>query len=214
MHEGIIGIVAGRIKEKFHQPTFVFADSGTNSLKGSGRSISGVHIRDVLELMASRNDGLITKFGGHAMAAGLTLYKKDLGKFRESFQMTVEELTKKSATENYIESDGEFNPDWFELSNVRSIQMGGPWGQGFPAPVFDGCFKVLSSRVIGDRHLKLNLVFSDCSHSFDAIAFNIDSAILYSDTIEEVEIVYRLEINSYGRRESIQAVIEQISIVE
>ena len=214
LHEGIIGIVAGRIKEKFHQPTFVFADSGMNSLKGSGRSIPGLHIRDVLELMASRNDGLITKFGGHAMAAGLTLYKKDLDKFRESFQMVVEEFTKTSETENYIESDGEFNPDWFELSNVRSIQMGGPWGQGFPAPFFDGRFKVLSSRVIGGRHLKLNLEFSDCSHSFDAIAFNIDSAILYSDTIEEVEIVYRLEINSYRRRESIQAVIEQISIVE
>ena len=214
LHEGIIGIVAGRIKEKFHQPTFVFADSGTDSLKGSGRSIPGVHIRDVLELIASKNDGLITKFGGHAMAAGLTLCKKDLDKFRENFQATVEELTKTSATENYIESDGEFNPDWFELSNVRSIQMGGPWGQGFPAPVFDGCFKVLSSRVIGDRHLKLHLLFSDCSHSFDAIAFNIDRNILYSDTIEEVEIVYRLEINNFRRRESIQAVIEQISIVE
>ena len=144
----------------------------------------------------------------------LGLLKKILDKYRENFQMVVEEFTKTSEIENHIESDGEFNPDWFELSNVRSIQMVGPWGQGFPAPVFDGRFLGLSSRIIGDRHLKLNLVFSDCSHSFDAIAFNIDSAILYSDTIEEVEIVYRLEINSYRRRESIQAVIEQISIVE
>jgi len=213
LHQGIIGIIAGRIKDKFHQPVFVFADSGTDSLKGSGRSIPGIHIRDVLESIATRNNALITKFGGHAMAAGLSLNKKDLDRFRKSFQIVVDQLMKYLPKDDFIDSDGEVNPEWFNLSDVRAISMGGPWGQGFPAPIFDGCFKVLSSRRIANRHLKFVLELPDCSRSLDAIAFNVDSDILVTDPIEKIEIVYRMEINRYRGSESIQAVIEQISII-
>ena len=213
LHQGIIGIVAGRIKDKFYQPVFVFADSSTGSLKGSGRSITGVHIKDILEVIASRNEGLITKFGGHAMAAGLTLDKNSLDQFRESFQEVVEESMENIAVKNYIESDGEFASDWFNPSDVRAISMGGPWGQGFPAPIFDGCFAVLSSQVIANRHLKLSLEVPDFSHLLDAIAFNVDYDILTTQIIRKVEIAYRMEINCFRGYESIQAVIEQISIV-
>ncbi len=213
LHQGIIGIVAGRIKDKFYQPAFVFADSSTDSLKGSGRSIPGVHIKDILEVIALRNEGLITKFGGHAMAAGLTLHRNSLDQFRESFQKVVEESMKNITIKNYIESDGEFDSDWFNPSDVRAISMGGPWGQGFPAPIFDGCFAVFSSQVIANRHLKLSLVVPGFSHLLDAIAFNVDYDILTTEIIGKVEIAYRMEINCFRGYESIQAVIEQISVV-
>lgn len=177
-HQGVIGILASRIKDKFHRPVIAFADGGEGTIKGSCRSIQGLHMRDALDRIDTQNPGLILKFGGHAMAAGLTIMEKDFERFSKLFDEVVREELGDTALKGIILSDGELTPEEFSMHTAEQLRAGGPWGQAFPDPVFDGEFKVLHQKLVGEKHLKLMV---EPMHKgfgtnimLDAIAFNVD----------------------------------------
>ncbi|MGL4565213.1 MAG: single-stranded-DNA-specific exonuclease RecJ, partial [Halioglobus sp.] len=173
-HQGVIGILASRIKDRLHRPTIAFADGDPGQIKGSARSIPGIHIRDILDAVAVRHPGLISKFGGHAMAAGLSLARDNYEAFARAF---VDEVARHAADvelQAVIESDGELAEHEFELELATALRFAGPWGQHFPEPVFDGLFRIVSQRLVGQKHLKLVLFPANGSVLLDAIAFNVD----------------------------------------
>lgn len=205
-HQGVIGILASRIKDRFHRPVIVFADAGAGDIKGSARSIPGLHIRDLLEQIAVESSGLINKFGGHAMAAGLTLPLDKLASFRQAFERATRKALNKEHLDGAIYTDGELASADFTLELAELLRTAGPWGQGFPVPEFEGVFEVAKQRLIAGKHLKLNLrpcgrteggIFSNKNKGLlEAIAFNIDT--LYdSEDLNRIHVVYRLEVNSY-----------------
>ena len=196
----MIGIVAGRIKERLHRPTIAFARSAEGELKGSGRSIAGLHLRDALDLVTKRHPDLIVRFGGHAMAAGLTIRESDLRRFDEAFEEVVSELLEPAQLERRIETDGQLEPGYFTLDAVRMLDNE-IWGQGFPAPVFDDVFRVERQRVLKDKHLKLEL--SRGGARFEAIQFNhADGASA------QIHAAYRLSVNEYKGVCSVQLMLE------
>ena len=206
-HQGVIGIVAARLKEKFHRPTIVFAKTNENELKGSARTIAGLHIRDVLDLIATRHPTLITTFGGHAMAAGLTISLDQFENFANIFNQTIEELVSPEQLEAILLSDGELNEDELSLDIAELLFRSGPWGQGFPEPVFDGIFNVNDHCIVGERHLKLNLTPNGSKHRIDAIAFNIDRYRWHED-ITQVHIAYQLAVNDFRGVRSPQLIVQ------
>lgn len=206
-HQGVIGILASRIKEQFHRPVIVFADAGEGELKGSARSIPGLHIRDVLDAVAARHPGLVKKFGGHAMAAGLSLETAKLDAFREAFIAELETQLDEETLTGVLETDGELQPDDFSLEMSELLRDAGPWGQGFPEPLFDGLFSVVSVRVVGEYHLKLSLRPRDGGPVLDAIAFGQVERFV-PDKGSLVRAVYRLDSNEYRGMLSLQLVIE------
>jgi len=209
-HQGVIGILASRIKDRLHRPTIAFADGDPGQLKGSARSIPGIHIRDILDAVAVRHPGLISKFGGHAMAAGLSLARDDYEVFARAF---VDEVARHAADvelQAVIESDGELAEHEFELELATALRFAGPWGQHFPEPVFDGLFRIVSQRLVGQKHLKLVLFPANGSVLLDAIAFNVDLDVWPDPAIEQVEIAYRLDVNEFRGQRSVQLVIEQL----
>jgi single-stranded-DNA-specific exonuclease len=214
-HQGVIGIVAGRIKDKYHRPVIAFAladDDGSGSgavLKGSARSIAGVHVRDVLDAVAARHPGLITRFGGHAMAAGLTLPVGNLASFRLAFDEAVRAAASPAEFEPVLYSDGELPPDCFTESFVQMLREAGPWGQGFPEPLFHGEFICLEQRLLKERHLKLSLSHPASNRVFDAIAFNVDRDT-WPNQAERVRLAYRLDINEYRGSRSLQLMVEYL----
>ncbi len=177
-HQGVIGILASRIKEKFHRPVIAFADGGEGTIKGSCRSIPGLHMRDALDRIDTQNPGLIIKFGGHAMAAGLTIQEKNFEQFSKLFDQVVREELDDAALKGIVLSDGELVPEEFSMHTAELIRSGGPWGQAFPEPIFDGEFKVLHQKLVGEKHLKLMLEPLFKGHPtnimIDGIAFNVD----------------------------------------
>ncbi|MDA9064083.1 single-stranded-DNA-specific exonuclease RecJ [Pseudomonadales bacterium] len=204
-HQGVIGIVASRIKDQLHRPVIAFAPAGDNEMKGSARSIRGLHIRDALAAIDAKNPGLIQKFGGHAMAAGLTI---EAGHFEQFARLFDEQASSSLSTEDLEQvliSDGELN-DKVTLSLVREVLQAVPWGQGFPEPLFDGEFEILQQRIVGQRHLKLSLLNGD--QTFDAIAFNQDRLI----DGRNKRMAYRLDINEYRGVESVQLIIECVDV--
>ncbi|MDX1492331.1 MAG: single-stranded-DNA-specific exonuclease RecJ [Pseudohongiellaceae bacterium] len=218
-HQGVIGILASRLKERFHKPVIVFADAGVNSdgeaeLKGSARSIAGLHIRDVLDSVATHNPGLVSRFGGHAMAAGLSLLKSDFDAFNEAFAAEVAAQLGEGAQAASILSDGEMAAEQLSLPTAQCLREGGPWGQGFPEPCFDGRFQVLQQRVLAGAHLKLVLCpVGQSQHAVDAIAFNVDLEQWPGEQVDSIDIVYKLDVNEYRGKQSLQLIIEQISPV-
>jgi single-stranded-DNA-specific exonuclease len=209
-HQGVIGILASRIKDRLHRPTIAFADGDPGQIKGSARSIPGIHIRDILDAVAVRHPGLISKFGGHAMAAGLSLARDDYEAFARAF---VDEVARHAADvelQAVIESDGELAEHEFELELATALRFAGPWGQHFPEPVFDGLFRIVSQRLVGQKHLKLVLFPANGSVLLDAIAFNVDLDVWPDPAIEQVEIAYRLDVNEFRGQRSVQLVIEQL----
>ena len=205
-HQGVIGIVASRIKEQYHRPVIAFARAGDNLLKGSARSIPGLHIRDALDAIAARHPQLLHKFGGHAMAAGLSLAEEDLPAFTDAFE---EELSRKldgDTLRGVLESDGELREDDFALEFSELLRNAGPWGQGFPEPLFDGLFTVLGQRIVGENHLKLSLQPADSRRTLDAIAFN--QAAQAPATGQRVRVAYRLDSNEYRGLLGVQLVVE------
>ncbi|WP_084520802.1 single-stranded-DNA-specific exonuclease RecJ [Thauera terpenica] len=199
-HQGVIGIVAGRIKERLHRPTIAFARSAEGELKGSGRSIAGLHLRDALDLVTKRHPDLIVRFGGHAMAAGLTIRESDLRRFDEAFEEVVSELLEPAQLERRIETDGQLEPGYFTLDAVRMLDNE-IWGQGFPAPVFDDVFRVERQRVLKDKHLKLEL--SRGGARYEAIQFN------HADGAgAQIHAAYRLSVNEYKGVCSVQLMLE------
>lgn len=206
-HQGITGLVAGRIKDRYHRPVVAFApaDASGALLKGSARSVSGFHIRDALDSMASRHPGLISRFGGHAMAAGLSLEAGRLPDFQAAFDEEARRWLDAGAVEGVLESDGELAPEDITLALADALRSAGPWGQGFPEPVFDNVFEVLDRRIVGERHLKLRLRPDGARLACSAIAFNhVEGA----EPGQQVRAAYRLGINDYAGQRKPELVIE------
>ncbi len=211
-HQGVIGILASRIKDRLHRPTIAFADGDTGELKGSARSIPGIHIRDILDAVATRHPGLVTRFGGHAMAAGLTLPREGYEAFSVAFTQEVERHARDVHLQAVIESDGELSAADFQLALAAELRFAGPWGQHFPEPVFDGRFAVVSQRLVGEKHLKLVLTPVGCDTLLDAIAFNIDPRSWPNPAATELEIAYRLDVNEFRGQRSLQLIVEQLAV--
>lgn len=207
-HQGVIGILASRIKDRYHRPVIVFAPGMEDEIKGSARSISGLHVRDALALLDSRHPGLIKKFGGHAMAAGLTIARNNL----ETFSQLFDEIVKQQITEDQLRhclvSDGELSEAEITLEVAAMLRDAGPWGQAFPEPLFDGVFRIVEQRLVGDKHLKLRLMKDNTL--IDAIAFFVDTAVWPNHRCEHIRAAYRLDINEYKGRSSIQLIIEHL----
>ncbi len=199
-HQGVIGILAGRLKEQHHRPTFVFARGEGGELKGSGRSIAGLHLRDALDLVAKRHPDLLKRFGGHASAAGLTLLEHDLPLFASAFEEIARALLPPTALTRTLETDGPLESGYFNLAPARLLESA-VWGQAFPAPLFDDEFEVLQQRVLGDKHLKLTL--RKGKTRLEAIRFNhLDAAP------ERIRAAFRLEINEWQGEANLQLVLE------
>ncbi|MEQ9942274.1 single-stranded-DNA-specific exonuclease RecJ [Pectobacterium aroidearum] len=213
-HQGVVGILASRIKERFHRPVIAFAPAGDGMLKGSGRSIAGLHLRDALERLDTLYPGMMEKFGGHAMAAGLSLHEDRFEDFRQRFGELVGEWLDPSQLEGVVWSDGELVlPELDLLSTAEMLRYAGPWGQSFPEPTFDGRFRILQPRLLKERHLKA--MFEPVGATglvplLDGIAFNVDTTIWPDPSIKEVEIVYRLDINEFRGKRSVQLLIQHL----
>lgn len=210
-HQGVIGILASRLKERYHRPTIAFADAGDGSLKGSARSVAGFHIRDALDAVAARHPGLISKFGGHAMAAGLSLPQENFGAFAAAFDAEVRRQLDEDDLTGRLLSDGQLGAEEFHLELARAIRHAGPWGQHFPEPLFHGVFQIVQQRIVGERHLKLVLKTECGSLQLDAIAFNIDREIWPNPTVRWAEVAYRLDVNEFRGNESVQLMVAHIA---
>ena len=207
-HQGVVGLVASRLKEKFHRPVIAFAQAETgDEIKGSGRSIQGVHLRDLLDEVATANPGLLSKFGGHAMAAGLSLKQADLPQFHQAFLQALAAIGDQSLFEPVIESDGEVSPQDMNLYTAQLLRDAMPWGQGLPEPRFDGEFYLLEQRLVGERHLKMKLGFTpDRNRAIDAIFFNCDLQCWPNPSVQKVQLVYQLSINDYRGDQTLQLI--------
>jgi single-stranded-DNA-specific exonuclease len=208
-HQGVIGILASRLKDQLHRPVIAFAPAGEDEIKGSARSVAGLHIRDALDAVAARHPGLIVKFGGHAMAAGLSLRPGDLAAFQAAFEAEVRRHLDPAELRGVIYSDGELAAEEISLDVAELLRDAGPWGQGFPEPVFDGRFEVAQRRCVGERHLKLVLRLPGTQRHIDAIAFNTGVEACPAER-GEIRIVYRLDVNEYRGQRNPQLIIEHI----
>ncbi|EPT9254673.1 single-stranded-DNA-specific exonuclease RecJ [Vibrio alginolyticus] len=213
-HQGVIGILASRIKEKFHRPVIAFADGGEGTIKGSCRSIPGLHMRDALDFIDTQNPGLIIKFGGHAMAAGLTIKEQDFERFSRLFDEVVKKELDEAALKGVIMSDGELKPEEFSMHVAEQLRSGGPFGQAFPEPIFDGEFKVLHQKLVGEKHLKLMLEPLYKGHPtnvmIDGIAFNVDLRRWPDASVKTVRLAYKLDVNEFRGNQSLQLMIDHI----
>jgi single-stranded-DNA-specific exonuclease len=210
-HQGVIGILASRMKERYHRPTIAFADAGEGVMKGSARSVPGFHIRDALDAVAARHPGLISKFGGHAMAAGLSLPQEHFGAFAAAFDAEVRRQLVEDDLTGRLLSDGSLAVEEFHLELARALRHAGPWGQHFPEPLFHGVFEIVQQRLVGDKHLKLVLKTECGGQSLDAIAFNIDREQWPNPTVRWVEVAYKLDVNEYRGKESVQLMVAHLA---
>ena len=208
-HQGVIGIVAGRLKEKYLKPVIAFAHQDDEIIKGSARSIPGVHIRDVLDEVNTRYPGVIEKFGGHAMAAGLSLPVAKLQDFEQAFVDIARAHMAKLDGNHALLSDGDLSSKELCLPFAHLLRQAGPFGQGFESPLFDGEFALLDQRLVGQKHLKMVLK-SDGANEVDAIAFNVDLESWPNAMVKRVHIAYRLDINVFRGQETVQLIVEQI----
>jgi len=211
-HQGVIGIVAGRIKDKYFRPTIAFAHDDEDTLKGSARSIPGLHIRDLLEEINSRYPGVIKKFGGHAMAAGLSLELSQLPVFETVFQQVAEEWLKDKALRGEILSDGQLQGEEYSLEFAQLIREAGPWGQAFPEPIFDDSFELVQQRIVGEKHLKL-LLKHNSGTLLDGIAFNVDLSLWPDPDTRVVRVAFKLDINQFRGKSSLQLMVEGIEAI-
>ncbi|CAI8943414.1 single-stranded-DNA-specific exonuclease RecJ [Pseudomonas sp. IT-P260] len=209
-HQGVIGILASRMKERYFRPTIAFADAGDGLLKGSGRSVQGFHIRDALSVVAAQHPNLIAKYGGHAMAAGLTLPQENFALFAEAFDAEVRRQLREEDLTGRMLSDGTLAVEEFHLELARALRHAGPWGQHFPEPLFHGVFQLVEQRVVGERHLKVVLKSECGSVKLDGIAFGIDRDVWPNPTIQWVELAYKLDVNEFRGNESVQLMIAHI----
>jgi len=209
-HQGVVGILASRLKERFHRPVIAFAPAGDGTLKGSGRSIAGLHLRDALERLDTLFPGLMIKFGGHAMAAGLSLETAKYEEFRARFAALIDEWLDGEALQGVIWSDGELHAQEFTLHTAEMLREAGPWGQAFPEPVFDGKFKLLQQRLVGERHLKVMVEPLGGGPLLDGIAFNVDTTLWPDSSVRQVQLAYKLDINEYRGNRSVQLIIDHL----
>lgn len=205
-HQGVIGILASRIKERFHRPVIAFANANDGELKGSARSVPGFHIRDGLDAIATHNPGLLTKFGGHAMAAGLSLKRTDFDTFSAAFDVEVKRHLSAAHMQGVIETDGTLSADELDIHLAETLRAAQPWGQGFPEPIFTGEFEVVTQRIVGEKHLKLLLRVPGGDKLVDAIAFNTPRNDL-TKRLARIQIAYRLDVNEYQGQRSLQLLV-------
>lgn len=209
-HQGVVGILASRIKERFHRPVIAFAPAGDGILKGSGRSVQGLHMRDALERLDSQNPGLVLKFGGHAMAAGLSLKEEHFELFSERFATLVNDWLDPALLQGEIWSDGPLAPQEMTLATAEMLRDAGPWGQMFPEPLFDGKFRLLQQRIVGERHLKVMVEPLGGGPLLDGIAFNIDTQLWPDNGVQEVQLAYKLDVNEFRGTRSVQLLIDAL----
>lgn len=215
-HEGVIGIVASRLKERYHCPVIIFTNTEKKGeIKASARSVTGYHIRDALHDIDTKNPGIIIKFGGHAMAAGLSIKLDDLAIFREQYLKHVGSKQHLGFLDKMIETDGKLNADEISMTTALDLIAAEPWGSGFPEPCFQGNFKVIGCKVLKEKHLKLNLTMPDGYGKYQAIYFNADHYIDLTnlELITNINIVYRLNINEFMQKKTIQLLVESLQIV-
>jgi single-stranded-DNA-specific exonuclease len=210
-HQGVVGLVASRVKDRIRRPVIAFALAGDDQLRGSARSVAGIHIRDVLDAIAARRPELISKFGGHAMAAGLTVQRQLLDPFAKAFDEEVARWAEKSGGADAVATDGELSVHEIALETARALRAGGPWGQAFPEPCFDGVFTIRNTRVVGERHLKMWVEVPKTGRSFDAIAFNhIEEPETFIPPEGAVQLVYRLDVNEYQGERRLQLLVDHV----
>jgi single-stranded-DNA-specific exonuclease len=211
-HQGVVGLLASRIKEKYHRPVIAFADAGNGELKGSGRSIAGLHMRDVLDAVSKQHDDLIEKFGGHAMAAGLSIRQENFSQFQQAFSRQVSSVLRPEDLNNINETDGSIDEQYMTIEASEVFKYASPWGQLFPEPVFDDVFKILNWRIVGEKHLKLDLVKEETGVCYSAIAFNkTDEDLPEGD--KNIHIVYRLDVNEFRGKRNLQLIVQHIEAV-
>jgi len=208
-HQGVVGLLASRIKEKYHRPVIAFADAGNGEIKGSGRSIPGLHIRDVLDAISKQHSGLIEKFGGHAMAAGLTIKQKKFNEFQQAFEQQVSAVLRPEDLSDISETDGSVDAALMTIETSEVFKYASPWGQLFPEPAFDDVFDVVNWRIVGEKHLKLDLARQDSGEIFSAIAFNKTDADLPAGD-DSIRIVYKLDVNEFRGKRSLQLIVHHI----
>lgn len=208
-HQGVIGILASRIKERLHRPVITFAPSDEELIKGSARSIPGLHMRDALDVVSKRYPGLLVKFGGHAMAAGMTLARERFDEFARAFDETVKTLLNEEDLNASIVTDGPLRAEEFSLETAQLIRDAAPWGQHFPEPLFDGEFDLIEQRIVGGRHLKMVLREPGSGQYLDGIAFNVDTRQWPRET-RRVRLAYKLDINLYRGKQSLQLLVDYL----
>tara|TARA_B100000959_G_scaffold68718_1_gene72806 strand:+ start:517 stop:2265 length:1749 start_codon:yes stop_codon:yes gene_type:complete len=209
-HHGVVGLVASRIKESTHRPVLALAPAGEEMIKGSARSIHGLHIRDLLETIATREEGLIDKFGGHAMAAGLSLKRSKLDQFTKIYEREIEAALSTMDLDESILTDGELGVDEINLQLSEMLRSGGPWGMGFPEPLFHGRFRVTESRVVGEKHLKMTLSPEGSGKTVSGICFNQVSPGDQPPQLNLIRAIYRLDTNQFRGRQTLQLIIQSV----
>lgn len=213
-HQGVLGIVAARLKDQFNRPVVAFAQDSEGILKGSARSVEGVHIRDLLERLHCRYPDMILKFGGHAMAAGLSIYEHQFNRFQQAFNQLVGEHWGEDEQQGRIWTDGELSSQQLNLHTAEMLNAAGPWGQAFADPVFDGEFRILQQRLVGERHLKMLIEPKQGGDLLDAIAFNIDTSYYPDLSIKSARLVYKLDVNEFRGNRSLQLLVDYIEPME
>jgi len=213
-HQGVIGILASRIKERYHRPCIVFADAGMDAggnplIKGSARSVEGLHIRDALDLLATTHPDILSHFGGHAMAAGMSIHRAHFEAFSVAFEQVLQQVVDSDDLKQVCLVDGELGNDCLTLEFAAVLRESGPWGQHFPEPVFLGEFSVISSRVVGAKHLKLTLQLPGSDELIDGIAFNVEEQIREAE-LSRLSLVYRLDVNEFRGHVNPQLMVEHI----
>lgn len=211
-HQGVIGILASRIKERVHRPVIAFAPGDDGEIKGSARSINGFHIRDGLDAVAAKHPGLLKKFGGHAMAAGMTIAADDLPAFREAFDTEVRRQLDAADLTQRILTDGELAEAEFSMTLAEELRNAGPWGHQFPEPLFEGRFHLLQQRIVGQRHLKMVVMPEGGTLALDAIAFNVDTLVWPDESLQRVRLVYRLDVNEFRGQRTLQLMVDWIGV--
>lgn len=215
-HQGVLGIVSSRVKDQYHRPVIAFTQDSEGILKGSARSIEGLHMRDVLERIHSQHPNIILKFGGHAMAAGLSIREEYFADFQHLFNQTIADWLDEEHLQGIIWTDGELNSNEFNLETAELIKSVGTWGQGFPEPCFDGEFKILDQRAIGQNknHLKMLLEPKQGGILLDAIAFNINTRLYPDLSIKQARLAYKLDINEFRGNRSLQLLVDYIEPID
>lgn len=211
-HQGVIGLLASRLTERLHRPSIIFAEGHqTDELKGSARSIAGLHIRDLLGTIAAHHPHLINKWGGHAMAAGLSLKKAFFTEFAQVFQQECDQQVRPDMLQPKCYTDGELTQQelGLELAELLCYEAG-PWGQDFPEPLFEGCFRLVAQRLVGDKHLKMSLAIQDTHKPIDAIAFNTNLSHWPNHRAECIHARYRLGVNYYQGCKTLQLIVERL----
>lgn len=212
-HQGVVGILASRIKDRLHRPVIAFAPGDDGEIKGSARSISGFHLRDALATLNTLHPGIIKKFGGHAMAAGLTIDASQLTAFEIAFDKVVKQSIKEEDLQAVLLTDGALEPSQLTEEFANMFRDAGPWGHSFSEPLFDNEFKIIQQRIVGKKHLKLVLMEPESGLAIDAIYFNIDEKIWPDESIQNVRVVYKLDVNEFRGRRSVQLMVEYIEVI-